>query len=177
MKNRINLLLPKEQVLADRIIYFAQNYLKYILVITQIFVIGVFFYRFKVDQQIIDLKDGLMQKQEIVDVSQPLIDEAKDIDYKIKVAQEVIKKQEDLKAMMDYLLSRFPEGVTLSDLKIGLDEISFKGISNNSIVLQAFYNKLQKEGRFKTIILKNIKKTDVGYTFLFSLASFQGKSL
>lgn len=177
MKNRINLLLPKEQVLADRIIYFAQNYLKYILVITQIFVIGVFFYRFKVDQQIIDLKDGLMQKQEIVDVSQPLIDEAKSIDHKIKVVQEVIRKQENLKEMMDYLLSRFPEEITLTDLKIESDETSFKGISNNSIILQTFYSRLQKEGRFKTVALKNIKKTDLGYTFLFSLASFQGKPL
>lgn len=177
MKNRINLLLPKEQVLADKIIYFALNYLKYILVITQIFVIGVFFYRFKVDQQIVDLKDGLTQKQEIVAVSQPLINEAKSTDRKIKVAREIMQKQENLKEMTSYLLSRFPDNVILDDLKIGLNEINFRGVSNNAAILQVFRNRLQKEARFKIVDLKNIKKTTLGYTFNFTLSDFITKPL
>jgi len=177
MKNRINLLLPKKQILTDKIIYFALNYLKYVLVITQIFVIGVFFYRFKIDQQIVDLKDGLMQKQEIVAVSQPLIDEAKSTDRKIKVAREIMQKQEDLKSMMDYLLSRFPEGILLDELKIGLNEVSFYGMSNNAVILQVFYNRLQKEKQFKEVNLKNIKKTALGYTFYFNLVNFKSKPL
>ncbi len=177
MKNRINLLLPKEKVLSDKIIYFSLNYLKYILVITQIFVIVVFFYRFRIDQQIIDLKDGLMQKQEIVTVSQPLIDEAKNTDRKIKVAKEIMQKQDNLKGMMDYLLSRFPDGILLDNLQLNSDGVSFRGLSSNVVVLQLFYNRLQKDKQFEKIDLQNIKKTTLGYTFSFNLVNFKSKSL
>ncbi|PJB87766.1 hypothetical protein CO083_05355, partial [Candidatus Roizmanbacteria bacterium CG_4_9_14_0_8_um_filter_34_12] len=64
MKYKINLLLPKEKNWLDKVIYFGLNYLRYILVITQTVIIMVFFYRFKIDQEIVDLKDAVKQKQE-----------------------------------------------------------------------------------------------------------------
>ena len=66
MKYKINLLLPKEKNWLDKVIYFGLNYLRYILVITQTVIIMVFFYRFKIDQEIVDLKDAVKQKQEII---------------------------------------------------------------------------------------------------------------
>ena len=73
MKYQINLLQEKEKDISGKIIYFALHYLRYILVVTQIVVIAVFFYRFKIDQEVIDLRDELKQKQEIVQVSSPLL--------------------------------------------------------------------------------------------------------
>jgi len=68
MRHRINLLEKKEQSLLDRLTFFGLNYLRYIIVITQLVVIGVFFYRFQIDQRIIDLKEGVEQKKEIVNI-------------------------------------------------------------------------------------------------------------
>jgi len=84
MKYQINLLPKKEKDFVDRGIYFALHYLRYVLVLTQIVVIAVFFYRFQIDQEIIDLKDELTQKQEIVAVSAPLLSEAQVVDVKTK---------------------------------------------------------------------------------------------
>ncbi len=57
MKYKINLLLKKEEGILDKIYIFLVNYLRYIIVITQFVVIGVFFYRLQVDQRVIDLKE------------------------------------------------------------------------------------------------------------------------
>ena len=63
MKYQINLLQEKEKDISGKIIYFALHYLRYILVVTQIVVIAVFFYRFKIDQEVIDLRDELKQNR------------------------------------------------------------------------------------------------------------------
>ena len=68
MRYKINLLEKKELNLLDKLTFFCLNYLRYIIVITQLVVIGVFFYRFQIDQRIIDLKEGVEQKKEIVQI-------------------------------------------------------------------------------------------------------------
>ena len=47
MKYKINLITKRKEKAVDKVIYFVMNYLRYILVITQIVVIGVFFYNLK----------------------------------------------------------------------------------------------------------------------------------
>ncbi|QQR63494.1 hypothetical protein IPH70_03205 [Candidatus Roizmanbacteria bacterium] len=79
MTYKINLLSKQEMSLIDKTLYFFLNYLRYILVFTQIIVIGVLFYRFRIDQNIIDLKDSLDQKKEIVQAVKPLLDEAEKV--------------------------------------------------------------------------------------------------
>lgn len=82
MKYRINLLPQKETPLTEKIVYFALNYLRYIIVITQLVVIAVFFYRFQIDQKIIDLKESVDQKKEILQIVLPLLNQASNIDKK-----------------------------------------------------------------------------------------------
>ena len=65
MKYKINLITRRKEKVVDKVIYFVMNYLRYILVITQIIVIGVFFYRFKIDQEMVDLQEAVQQKKEI----------------------------------------------------------------------------------------------------------------
>lgn len=173
MKYRINLLLPKEKTPIDKIIYFTLNYLRYILVITQIIVIGVFFYRFKIDQEIIDLKEELQQKQEIVLVSDPLIKEAKAIDAKVKIVKEILTNQEILKESLDYLLSRFPAKLHLSNFKINVNgEMNLNGLSEDAITIKLFYFTLIKEKKFSVVELTKIDRNRNGFSFNLRLKDF-----
>jgi Tfp pilus assembly protein PilN len=177
MKKRINLILPKEQGLSDKIIYFALHYLRYILVLTQMVVIGVFFYRFKVDQQIIDLKDELSQKQEIVAVSRPLVDEGRLLDLKIKSIADILQKQALTSQILEYLLSNFPEKIKLKSLKITEKQIEMNGISEDPIIIQIYYQRLLEEKKFDQVNLRSITKTANGFTFDMSFVNFQYKFL
>ncbi len=172
MRYKINLLPPKEKSLVDKIIYFALNYLRYILVITQIIVIGVFFYRFKIDQEIIDLKEELQQKQEIVLVSSPLFKQAEATDIKINEVRQILVDQETLKEMIKYLLTRFPEKIYLDKMTIQENSFKLEGFTQDIKTLRVFFEKIKKENRFKTVNLKNVKKTDFGFSFSFILEDF-----
>lgn len=173
MRYRINLLPPREQSAVDKVIYFAFHYLRYILVVTQIVVIGVFFSRFSVDQEVIDLKDDLRQKQEIMSVSQPLLDEVTRLEKKIGNVSRLMKQQDDFNGMMAYFLGLFPEKFTLTNLKIVELSIEFTGTTPSSALVKNFYDRVKKERRFSSVILGNIRKEGISYIFNFTLTGYQ----
>ena len=172
MRYRTNLFPPKDQSLADKAIYFSFHYLRYILVITQIIIIGVFFYRFKIDQEIIDLKESLNQKQEIVKVSQPLVKEIKAVERKISEVNGISSKQQQFKDNFDYILEAFPEKITLSKMDANeKGEYELSGFTTDPAVIKAYYNRLKKDKRFTAIELKNLKRELQGFNFTISLSN------
>lgn len=173
MKYKINLMPRKETPLLERLVYFSLNYLRYIIVITQLVVIGVFFYRFQIDQRIIDLKDAVDQKKEIVQIVLPLLNEASRIDKKTTQIENIIKIQNDFQGMLKYLLSVFPQTASLDTLEISSTMIKLTGSATDPRHLQAFYALLKKDQRFTDVQFQNIKKSDNGYDFTMTLSNFK----
>ncbi len=173
MKYKINLLATRKEKPLDRVIYFALNYLRYILVITQIVIIAVFFYRFKVDQEIVDLQDSINQKKEIIQVSQPLIVQAKESAFKLDRVVSLVGKQNTLISSADYLLSIFPEKFFLKRLELSSTSIIMNGVSQDLESIKVFTNRLKKDGKFKTISLGNMKKSDAGLEFNYTLSDYK----
>jgi Tfp pilus assembly protein PilN len=169
MRYKINLLAKKETSLLDKFFFFGVNYLRYIIVFTQLIVIGVFFYRFQIDQRIIDLKEGVDQKKEIVEIVLPLLNEASKIDKKTLIIEDTLLQQKKFSEMVDYFLSSFPETITLTNMEIKGESIKITGDAANVQHLQAFYNLLKKENKFQTVNLKSIKKSETGYNFVLLL--------
>ncbi|KKT39307.1 MAG: hypothetical protein UW29_C0016G0001 [Candidatus Collierbacteria bacterium GW2011_GWC2_44_13] len=172
MRYKINLLEKKDPSLLDRFIFFGLNYLRYIIVITQLVVIGVFFYRFQIDQRIIDLKEGVEQKKEIVKIVLPLLNEVAKIDKKTLIIDEIIVKQKDFNEMLNYFIAMFPETIILSNMEIKGGSIKISGDAANAQHLQTFYTLLKRDNKFKSVSLQNIKKTETGYNFIMFLEKF-----
>ncbi len=173
MKYNINLLTLKKEKPLDKVIYFTLNYLRYILVITQIVVIGVFLYRFRVDQEIVDLEDSLNQKREIIEVSQPLIKEAKTIAFKLDQVESITNNQQTFISQTDYILSLFPENFFLKKLQISKDGLSMTGYTGDFQSIKFFLSRLKKEEKFEKIELKYVKKSDIGLEFSFEFNKFK----
>jgi len=172
MKYQINLLRQKEKSFTDKVIYFSLHYLRYILVLTQIVVIGVFFYRFKIDQEIIDLRDELQQKEEIVLVSEPLLLEAKSVDIKTREAVDILTKQDMSQKMTNYFLSIFPRKMSTRKLEVREGVIEFEGVTNDPQTIKAFFERLKKDKQFKVIELGSIRKMAGEYYCPFILRDF-----
>jgi len=172
MRYKINLIEKKEFGLLDKLTFFSLNYLRYIIIITQLIVIGVFFYRFQIDQRIIDLKEEVDQKREIVKIVLPLLNEAAKIDKKTSIIDETLLKQKKFSEMIEYFTASFPETIILTNMEIKDESIKITGEAGNIQHLQAFYILLKKENRFKKVGLQNIKKTETGYNFALFLEKF-----
>lgn len=180
MRYQINLLPPKDENLADKLIYFSFHYLRYILVITQLVVICVFFYRFRVDQDIIDLKDTIKQKQEIIETVEPMLKEVRVINGKITHVKTVLNKQEQFDEIFTYFLTNLPSSLKLSSIKFGLSQIQCEGVTESVTSVKMFYEKLLKDNKFANVQLSNVRKeaTDnaTTYTFTLKLEGFKYKN-
>lgn len=153
----------------DRMMYFGLNYLRYIIVLTQLVVIGVFFYRFQIDQKIIELREAVDQKKEIIEIVLPLLQQASKIDKKTKEIEKILHEQNRFNAITSYFLSSFPKSITLTNFEMKKDSITIIGNATDIKEMQSFYALLKKEGKFSEVNLKNFKRTDTGYYFVLDL--------
>lgn len=172
MKYYINLFPEKEKDIIDKIIYFAFHYLRYILVITQFVVICVFFYRFKVDQEIVDLKDGLEQKKEIILATSSLLKEIDILDKKTATIKDILVQQESFQAQFSYFTANFPQGLVITNMSFDASNVSVEGYARNPAIIQDFKQQLEVERRFEKITLDNIVKTDDGFSFSLLAENF-----
>ncbi len=173
MKYTTNLFPQKEETAIDKITYFALHYLRYILVITQFVTICVFFYRFKIDQEIVDLKDTLTQKKAIVDTTQSLLTNVKELDFKISSIKSLSEKQNTLLDTYTYLFQNLPQDVILTSLTIEGTTIIFEGRTPNITAVQNMYEKLQEEKLFTSVTLGAITKTENDFTFNLELIDYK----
>jgi Tfp pilus assembly protein PilN len=173
MKYKINLLPEKERDFLDKSIYFVLHYLRYVLVLTQIVVISVFFYRFKIDQEIIDLKDELQQKQEIVAVSDPLLKQAEIVDLKTKQIREILVNQALFSESFTYFLDTFPLHLTIKRLDVRAGMYKFDATTTDPETIRAYLARLKKDKRFKEITLGSIKRSGAEFFVPFILSDFQ----
>ncbi len=175
MRYQINLLPNREGNFTDKIIYFSFHYLRYILVITQLVVISVFFYRFQIDQQVVDLKDSIKQKSEIILVSSSLLKDIRAIDIKMQSITRAANDQQAMLNMYQYFLNTFPSELFVSTFDMTSTGITFTGYTSNANMIRIYNNRLLKDKRFELIKLSNINKDDVNYTFSFELKNYIGK--
>lgn len=173
MKYGINLVGERKRDLLETVFYFFLNYLRYILVITQLVVIGVLFYRFSIDQSIIDLKETVDQKKEIVKTVSPLVAEVKKVDSQVTEIKKIVLQQDSQLKLLNYILSQFPASANLSQFLLDSDKVSLIGSSSNPKEIQLFYGKLKKDGKFASVNLANIQKAELGYLFTLELGGFK----
>lgn len=172
MRYQINLLQEKEKDLSGKIIYFALHYLRYILVMTQIVVIAVFFYRFRIDQEVIDLRDELKQKEEIVSVSEPLMKEAAGVDLKTREVKDILIKQDSYQQMVSYFLSVFPKSMTIQRLRISEDTLEFEGVTAEPAIIKTFLDRLNNDKAFAKVDLGSIRRDEDSFRAPFKLSGF-----
>lgn len=173
MKYTINLLPKPEETVVDKAVYFSFHYLRYILVMTQFVVVCVFFYRFRVDQEIVDLKDNITHKQEIINATRSMLEEVKDIDTQLTRTSNIISEQDTMNLMFSYILAIKPPSVTFNQMKVSSDAIHVVGLAEDVQSVKIFYDSLTADERFETILFNDIKREEEGYTFVFTLQNFK----
>lgn len=173
MKYLINLFPEREKNATDKIIYFSFHFLRYILVITQFIAICVFFYRFKVDQDIVDLRDTLLQKQAIVESTQSLLDEVKTLDQKIGTVKSILSIQDKSRGQYSYLFGIIPFDIQIKKLTIEGLNTEIEGSSSEIGIVQSFYEQIKTSNKFQQVALTSVNRTSGGYEFRLSLAGYK----
>lgn len=175
MKYKINLIGHKNnrKGVISNLNYFFFNYFRYILVLTQLIVISVLFFRFTIDQRIIDLKESINQQEEVLKAVKPILDETQRVDLKLKESKKIIEAQDVFLYQLTYLIPKFPETIFLNNLSLTKDSAQMQGRILNPNHLQSFFNKIKSEKKYAEATLGQIQRDDTGYTFTMTLKGFK----
>jgi Tfp pilus assembly protein PilN len=162
----INLLQQKQPQAADKLLYFILHYFRYIIVLTQIVVISVFFYRFQEDQKIIDQKESFKQKQHILLITLPVIEEAEAIELKTDHINELLNTQNKTLNHLSFLSSVIPEDITVQKIQVTDATMQVIGSSKNLLSIRSLHKRIKQIKQYELAKITSIQQDSFGgYTF------------
>lgn len=168
-KYSINLLKKSDEDITKKIVYFALYYLRYIVVITATISLGVFFYGILVNTEIVELKEQVNQKEEIIKVTKPIVLKTEEVSEKIANVNSIIKEQEKKQGNINGVLESIPENIILDNFRMENGRLKVSGLSYDYNTVKIFSNRLKKTGLYKVVNIDSLNKDNLGFKFVISL--------
>jgi Tfp pilus assembly protein PilN len=159
-KININLIVKEDlgEALSSQILSWALTYGRYIIIITQIVVLSVFFLRFKLDRDHTDLKEAVTQKQALLESISDLETEIRKLQGKLLHIEQITSDQTNITKVLRFLQDRTPSNTSFSVLSLTTDKISLQATSGNLKSFSFFLSQFQQDKRFSEITLESIQR-------------------
>jgi Tfp pilus assembly protein PilN len=159
-KKKVNInLLIKQEIATDftgQIFSWALTYGRYVIIITQIVVLSVFFLRFKLDRDYTDLKESVTQKQALIESVSDLESEIRQIQKRLFYIKQVTGNQQGLLQVLTYLSNSIPTDTTFTSLTLSTDRITFSAHVLNLRSFSYLLSQLQQGDKFLDVSLEDI---------------------
>ncbi|KXK12043.1 MAG: hypothetical protein UZ22_OP11002000160 [Microgenomates bacterium OLB23] len=145
---------------------FVLHYFRYIIVLTQIVVISVFFYRFQEDQKIIDQKESFKQKQHILLITLPVIEEAEAMELKTSHINELLNKQNRTLNHLSFISSVVPQEVSVQRMQVTNATVQLVGSSKNLLAIRSLHKRIKQMKQYELAKITSIQQDPSGtYSF------------
>lgn len=156
----INLLIAPsvDATFSEQLLSWTLTYGRYILIITQIVVLSVFFLRFSLDREHADLKEQASEKQAILESLNDLENEIRRVQNRLTNIKTVSDKQDLPTKTLVFFQENMPSDVFFSSLSISYEKISFNATAKNLLSFSSLLAKLQQDKKFSEVVLENIQR-------------------
>jgi Tfp pilus assembly protein PilN len=161
-KVNINLIVKKEASFSNQLLSWALTYGRYIIIITQIIVLTVFFTRFKLDRDHTDLKESVSQKQALIESVASLETEIRRIQKNLADIKQVTANQNIPLNILRFLSEITPTNTTFSQISFAQNTIDFSATAENLRSFNFFLRKLQQDNKFSEVTLEDIARKPDG---------------
>lgn len=160
----INLIIKESigESFSAQLLSWALTYGRYIIIITQIIVLSVFFLRFKLDRDHTDLKETVSQKQALVESISDLETAIRNIQKRLTHISGISSNQSSILNILRFLQEKTPGSTILSNLTINPGKISFSAMAENLQSFNYFLRVIQNDKRFSEVTLENILRRNDG---------------
>ncbi|OGH41825.1 MAG: hypothetical protein A3H79_02790 [Candidatus Levybacteria bacterium RIFCSPLOWO2_02_FULL_36_8b] len=159
----INLVQNKKVPFIDKFMDWALTVGRLIVILTEIIALLTFFYRFSLDEKLIDLHSVIKQKQAIISFLKQDEDKYRNLQDRIALAstysEKIIKTN---KIVMD-VINLIPQGIKINDLTFNKDRISIDIDMASVLLLTNFVNPLRNLSEVKSVSIDSIEsKPSIG---------------
>lgn len=160
-----NLLSKRKVAFSNEFLSFIQRYVRYILISTQLVVLAVFFVKILLDQSIVDLKESIDQKNQIILAAQPLIRDNNQFAEKIDLLDGLIEKQRTSYGSMFTVLDNVPETITVTKFTYNRNQITLSGSTFEANDIKKFEARLKKKLPNSSVVIQKIIIQQRSYQF------------
>jgi Tfp pilus assembly protein PilN len=129
---------------------------RHIIIFTELIVIVVFLIRFKLDKDLIDLHEEIVQKQNLVAASAELENEARFLQQRLEVISKIQPEGVKSFLILKELSEIIPLDVVFSELAIQPDSISLEGTSFSNAGLATLISGLKSSDYFEQLDIKTV---------------------
>lgn len=165
-KKQVNInLIIKDQTgnsISEQFLSWILTYGRYIIIITQIIVLSVFFFRFKIDRDHTDLKELVTQKQAIIESLSDVETEIRRVQGRLVNIRTISNNQDALIKVIRFLQQRIPTDTIFSNLILTTDRISFQATSGNLRSFSYMLGQLQQDKKFSEVNLQDMNRKPDG---------------
>lgn len=154
-------LLPEEQIEKESLSQFlswALTFGRYVVVFTEGIVLLVFLSRFWLDSQIIDLKQTITGKAQIVQSAQNFEKEFLSTQAKMKEIADLEEKLFSASPYFSVVEQNIPQDANLIKLSINQDGLTIQGNTNSYDTVTAFEEALRKQKEFVEVKLSSLSR-------------------
>lgn len=169
---KINLLKKEDfdDTYVGQFLKWALTYGRYIIILTQIVVLSVFFLRFKLDRDHVDLKVSIAQKQALLSSVSEIENEVRAIQKRLYDIKNINDKQYLVIQMLIFLQDVTPTDNFYDNIHITSGSMNLGGVGHDLKSLSALLLQLKRSNKFAEITLDDIKRQPDG-TVTFKIST------
>lgn len=169
---KINL-LPKDEFEASfvgRLLKWAMTIGRYIVIGTELVVIGSFLARFSFDKQVTDLNEAISAKQAVVASYGDFENEARSVQSRLNMIADLEKRQLRIQDTIEHISSFTPMDVIFSNIQISNSEIMITGAAYSEAGFRTLLNEIRNDLRIENVDIERVaSKGDEGLGIEFDL--------
>lgn len=152
-------LLPQEEISqkpVNKFVIWALGIGRYIVIFTEAIVLIVFLARFKLDTEILDLKQQMQAKAQLIESLKGFEDEFITVQAKVKTLQSLTEQKSNNAELFTFLEETMAPDMTLSSLSNNKGSIGIVGVAQEYSSVTQLTEDLKKDPQFTQVILASL---------------------
>lgn len=161
-KSKLINLLPAEEFetsLTGRVLKWAMTTFRYIVIVTEMIVMGAFLSRFWLDAKNSDLNDALKVKSAQISAQKEFEKDFRDLQGRLKIFQE-IKKDTPSSTILTKIIEKLPNEVSLQSVSYQAESIQVKGVATSEFAVAQLVSNIKADSTFKKVELGQIGSSE-----------------
>ncbi len=157
-KNNINL-LPKDkfsQSISGKILTWGLTFGRYLLIFTELIVMGAFLMRFRYDMQLASLREDIKESQQIISSYQDLESQFRYLQARLNASADIIGKSSYPTALLNKISQVTPNDIYFHSISINGNSINLSGTANSDIGLVTLLSEIKKNSAFNQASLNTL---------------------
>jgi Tfp pilus assembly protein PilN len=157
-KKTINLLPqdPFEASVLGKFLKWALSVGRYIVIGTELVVIGSFLTRFSLDRQVTDLNEAIAQRQAVIESYGEVEEEFRSWQERLTKAKELLGQQLEVETQLEKVSSFTPVDVFYSNLSLSEEKVEVEGMAFSEAGFSTFLQAIKQDEAFSKIDVERI---------------------